>query len=84
MMTFNKITKIIVGINKDTKVHDSQDSSVSIVTALQAGQSGLESWQGKDISLFTMSSRQALGPSQPSYSIGTGSPSRSKEAEVCC
>jgi len=59
-MAFNKITKIVV-IVQDTEVHDSQDSSVSIVTILQVRQSEFESWQGKDISLFSMSSRQALG-----------------------
>ena len=85
MTTFNKITKIIVEINtrKVNEVHDSQDSSVSIVTILQAGQAGFESWQGKDISLFSMSSRQALGPSQPSFSVATAIPSRGKVAEMC-
>ena len=66
MTTFNKITKFIVGINKDTEVHDNQDSSVSIVTTLHAGQSGFESRQRKDTSLFSMSSRQGVETSQPS------------------
>jgi hypothetical protein len=43
----------------------SWDSSVGIVTRLQAGQAGFDSWQGQETFLFSKMSRLALEPTQP-------------------
>jgi hypothetical protein len=51
------------------------DSSVGIVTKLQAGnkESGFISWQRQEVFLFSMVSRPVVGPTQPPP-MGTGWP----------
>jgi len=43
----------------------SKDSSISVVTRLQAGWPSINSWQRQQFFLFTIMSRPALEPTQP-------------------
>jgi hypothetical protein len=80
MRTVQEKRKVFVGVYKCEKVcvifcHKAKfkqyqvvrscGSSVSIVTRLQAGWLGFDSWQGLGIFLFVTASRPALGPYQP-------------------
>jgi len=53
----------------------SQGSSVTIVTRLQAEWPGLNSWQRQGIFLFATTSKPALGPNQPPIEGVQGAPS---------
>jgi len=49
------------------KLNDSWDSSVSVVTRQEAGQSGVWIWQQQEIFFLSKEPRLALGPTQPGY-----------------